>query len=60
MLQQKRHDIFVIAYANYVPYIGILGGSVPMVMVQKVQQPATLFGGAPVRSQVACQVHVYY
>ena len=30
-----------------------------MVMVQKVQQPATLFGGAPVRSQVACQVHIY-
>ena len=46
--------IFVTAYANYV---GVLGGSVPMVMVQKIQQPATLFGGAPVRSQVACQVH---
>ena len=31
-----------------------------MVMVQKVQQPATLFGGAPVRSQVACQVLLMY
>ena len=30
-----------------------------MVMVQKVQQPATLFGTTTVRSQVACQVHTY-
>ena len=30
-----------------------------MVMVQKVQQPATLFGTTTVRSQVACQVHMY-
>ena len=30
-----------------------------MVMVQKMQQPAKLFGGAPVRSQVACQAHIY-
>ena len=40
--------------------LGIHGGSVPMVMVQKVLQPATLFGGAPVRSQVACQVCTYF
>lgn len=39
--------------------LGIRGGSVPMVMVQKVQQPATLFGGTSVRSQVACQVRAY-
>jgi len=38
--------------------LGMRGGSVPMVMVQKVQQPATLFGGAPMRTQVACQVHI--
>ena len=36
--------------------IGARGGSVPMVTVQQTQQPATLFGGTPVRSQVACQV----
>ena len=36
--------------------IGARDGSVPMVTVQQVQQPATLFGGTPVRLQVACQV----
>jgi len=36
--------------------VGARGGSVPMVTVQQTQQPATLFGGTPVRSQVACQV----